>query len=93
MDSAVLTVLLNAGTAGVVVFLLIFGLLVPKWIYSRLEEENKALREALQLERQRSSEAVSQAGVTNQLISALVEIADARRPDREKDLTWKDISL
>lgn len=93
MDSAIMTVLINAGVAGVVVLLLIFGYLVPKWAYRKLEEENKLLREALTLERQRNSEASSQMGVTNQLIGALVELAEARKPDRGKDLTWKDLSL
>ncbi len=93
MDSAILTVLVNAGVAGIVILLLIFGYLVPKWAYSKLEEENKLLREALQLERQRGSEAASQMGVTNRLIGALVELAEARKPDRGKNLTWKDIPL
>lgn len=93
MDSAIVTVLINAGVAGIVVILLIFGWLVPKWAYSKLEEENKLLREALALERQRGGEAAGQMGVTNQLIGALVELAEARKPDRGKDLTWKDLAL
>jgi len=94
MDSAIITVLLNAGVAGVVILLLMFGWLVPKWAYSRLEDENKDLREALRLERQRNGEIASTAGVTNQLIGALVDLAESRNPDRGKDnLTWKDISL
>jgi hypothetical protein len=93
MDTAVLTVLVNAGVAGIVIVLLIMGWLVPKWAYSKLEEENRLLREALSLERQRNGEVVSQMGITNQLVGALVELAESRKPDRGKDLTWKDVSL
>lgn len=86
MDSALIAVLTNGGVAGVVVILMILGWLVPKWVYANLEKENKHLREALDLERQRNKEAVSQVGVTNQLISALVSLAEKRQPE----LTGKD---
>jgi hypothetical protein len=103
VDSAVLTVLINSGVAGAVLVLLILGLLVPKWVYRRLEQENKHLREALELERQRNGEMASTTGVTNQLIGALVDLAQERRP-RERDalepagegdkpgLTWRDLA-
>ena len=93
MDSAVLTVLVNAGTAGIAVILMMTGWLVPKWIYKKLEKENKALREAYELQRQRSIETASQGVITNQLIQALVDVAEQRKQDRGKNLTWKDISL
>ncbi len=92
MDSAILTVLVNAGVAGIVIILIIAGWLVPKWAFSKLEDENNSLREALRLERQRNSETTSQLGITNQLIGALVELAEKRKPDRGEQLTWKDIS-
>ena len=91
MDSAVLTVLINAGVAGIVVFLLIMGLLVPKWAYRKLEKENESWREAYELQRQRNNELASQMGIANQLIEAVRELAEARKPDRGKDLTWKDL--
>lgn len=81
MDSAVITVLINAGVAGIVIILLVIGYLVPKWAYSRLEDENRDLREALLLERQRNGEIAGTAGITNQLIGALVDLAEARKPD------------
>ena len=103
MDTAFITVLTNGGVAGVVVLLIIFGWLVPKWAYSKLEEENQHLREALQTERQRAGEVTSQAGVTNQLIGALVDLASERKAARastaeaaegeKPGLTWKDLSL
>jgi len=93
MDSAIITVLINAGVAGIVIILLIAGYLVPKWAFSRLEDENHDLREALILERQRNKEIAGTADVTNQLIGALVNLAEERKPDREKNPTWKDISL
>ena len=99
MDSALITVLTNAGVAGVVVILLILGWLVPKWAYSRLEEENRHLREALEAERQRAGEAAASAGVTNQLIGALVDLAAERKAVRapameaeKPGLTWKDLA-
>lgn len=87
-----MTVLINAGVAGIVILLLIFGWLVPKWAYSRLEDENRDLREALRLERQRNGEIASTAGVTNQLIGALVDLAESRKLDKGKDLNRKDLS-
>ena len=99
MDSTLVTVLINAGVAGVVVILLIAGWLVPKWAYSKLEQENKSLREALQLERQRAGEAASTHAVTNQLIGALVDLAAERKgvtpPEgtgHPPGLTWKDLA-
>lgn len=93
MDSAVIDALVNAGFGGIVVILMLFGWLVPKWAYSRLLEENRLLREALELERQRNSENSSQMGIANQLLSAVVDLAEARKSPREKSLTWKDVSL
>ena len=105
VDSALVTVLINAGVAGVVVILLILGWLVPKWAYARLLEENKSLREALQLERRRNEEIAGTAGVTNQLIGALVDLAGERKgihpPAAQPgttghgegpELTWKDLA-
>lgn len=103
VDTAVITVLTNAGVAGVVLILLTLGWLVPKWAYNRLEQENKSLREALQLERQRAGEVASSTGVTNQLIGALVDLASERKgiqPPRADagttgegpGLTWKDLA-
>lgn len=92
MDSAFLTVLINAGVAGVIVILMMTGYLVPKWVYKKLEKENKALREAYELQRQRSIETTNQGVVTNQLIQALVDVAEQHQSGG-KNLTWKDISL
>jgi hypothetical protein len=100
VDSALVTVLTNAGVAGVVIIFLIMGWLVPKWAYSKLEEENRHLREALELERQRAGEAASTQGVTNQLIGALVDLAVERKRltpgggghGEGPGLTWKDLA-
>lgn len=93
MDSAVINALVNAGFGGIILILMLLGWLVPKWVYSRLLEENRLLREALELERQRNSENSSQMGIANQLLSAVVDLAEARKAPREKSLTWKDVSL
>jgi hypothetical protein len=100
LDTALITVLADSGVAGVVILLLIFGWLVPKWVYSRLEEENRHLREALELERQRNGEIASTAGVTNQLIGALVDLASEHRTlprgaagqEDKPGLAWKDLT-
>jgi hypothetical protein len=105
MDSALITLLANAGVAGVVIVLIVAGILVPKPYYTRLEEENKLLREGRDIDRQRASEAASTAGVTNQLIGALTNLATERHaqntgetsgsPDgkaRRPDLTWGDLT-
>ena len=101
LDSGLVTALVNFGAAGVVVILIILGLLVPKPFYARLEEENRLLREALQLERQRSNDAAATAGVTNQLIHALTDMAadkhhggisgDGSHKQHAAGLTWDDL--
>ena len=75
MDSTIVTVLANAGVAGIVVILMILGFLIPKPTYTRLEAENKSLRDALQLERRRADEASEAGRVTNQLIAAVASLA------------------
>lgn len=82
MDSALITVLANAGVAGVVVILMILGWLVPKPTVARLEAENTALRTSRDTERQRADEAVQAGRVTTQLIAALADLAAARRQDQ-----------
>lgn len=102
MDSALVTLLANAGTAGVIIIVIIAGWLVPKWAYAKLEAENRLLRKALDLERERAGEAASTHGVTNQLIGALVDLAGEHRSKgalkagsgsgEEPGLAWKDLT-
>lgn len=64
--------------------------------FSKLEKENEELRAALADERQRSDEAVRAGTVTNQLISALAQVATERAaPARGKraGLTAGDVGL
>lgn len=83
VDSALIPVFLNAGVAGVVLLLFVFGLIVPKGHVKDLKEENQRLREALSLERARGDAAVQATNTTNQILGALHEIAfDRIRPDR-----------
>lgn len=86
MDSSLVTILVNLGTGGVVVVLMILGYLVPKPTVTRLtedgahkDEEIAKLTEALALERQRSNDATQAAMVTNQLIGALTALATEHR--------------
>lgn len=82
LDSALIAFLSNAGTAGVVVILILSEWLVPRWAYKRAladaarkDAEIAKLQEALALERQRSNDATQAGAVTNQLISGLVKLA------------------
>jgi hypothetical protein len=86
VDSALISVLSNLGTGGVVIVLLILGYLVPKPTHARVledsahkDEEIAKLQEALALERQRSNDATQAATVTNQLIGALTSLATEHR--------------
>lgn len=86
MDSSLVSVLVNLGTGGVVVVLMILGLLIPKPTHTRAledsahkDEEIAKLQEALALERQRSNDANQAATVTNQLIGALTTLATEHR--------------
>ena len=95
MDSALVTVLINAGIAGVVVLLMIFKWLVPKWVYDKAEAEARYYREALELERQRNAELASTTDTTTKLIGALADLATERRalPPAHRDpaATWRDL--
>jgi hypothetical protein len=86
VDSSLVSILVNLGTGGVVVVLMILGLLVPKPTHTRAledsahkDEEIAKLQEALALERQRSNDATQAATVTNQLIGALTAMATEHR--------------
>jgi len=103
VDTALITLLANAGTAGIVIVLLLTKQLVPGWLYRRLEDENKALSERGDWDRQRADEVTKAGAVTNQLIGAIVDLANgdhgqdrALKPparDGEKPgLTWEDIA-
>lgn len=89
MDSSLIVALINGGGfAGIVVVLMVMGWLVPKWVYKKLEKENKHLREALEYERRARVEASSQGVITtNQLLGALVNMAEKNRP---AELSGKD---
>ena len=79
MDASLTAVLINLGTGGIVVVLMILGYLAPKPAFQRILDENDKLKEALALERQRSDDATQSSVVTNQLIGALASLAAERR--------------
>jgi hypothetical protein len=100
VDSSLITIVANLGTGGVVIVLIILGYLVPKPAYTRLLEENDKLKDALELERQRSDDATKAGEVTNQLIGGLVRLAEHRHAEVTGtpsgdglDLTGKDLGL
>lgn len=86
MDSALIGVLSNLGTGGVVIVLIILGYLIPKGAHTRVLEESARkdetidkLQEALDLERQRGNDVAAAGTVTNQLIAAVVNLATEHR--------------
>jgi len=50
------SLLLNYGALGVVLILLLTGVLVPGFVYRKLERENETYRDALSVERQRNAD-------------------------------------
>jgi hypothetical protein len=91
MDSDLVSYLADAGTAGVVVVLMITGWLVPKWEYQRAVKESarkdreiEKLQEALSLERQRSDAGTHAGEVTLQLVKGIVRLADQAREERAR---------
>ncbi len=86
MDSSLISILVNLGTGGIVIILIILGYLVPKPTHTRALEDSahkdeviEKLQEALALERQRSNDATQAGAVTNQLIGALTTLATEHR--------------
>lgn len=86
MDSALIGVLANLGTGGVVIVLIVLGYLIPRPAHTRVLEESARkdevigkLQEALGLERQRSNDATQAGAVTIQLIGALTTLATEHR--------------
>ena len=79
MDSTLVSVLINAGVAGVVVVMFILGLIVPKAILTDRKEEIRELKAALAAERQRADAAVAAAATTRDILLALRR--ESGRPD------------
>ena len=96
MDTSIVTALTNFGALGVVLILIMIGWLVPKPFFDRLEDENKHLKEALRIERQRGTDAENAGRVTTQLITALQDVVTEkhrerrREPPDERGLHWED---
>lgn len=73
------SLLLDYGALGVVLILLLTGVLVPGFVYRKLERENETYRDALCVERQRNAD-LQQFAVTGQkAIVALTEVAEEMR--------------
>ena len=101
MDPALVTLLANAGTAGVVIALILTGLLDPGWVRRKNEKRIEHLEKALDLERQRNGEISGQAGIAVQLLGTIRDLAVERRGDalppsqsasgHDAGLTWRDL--
>ncbi len=82
--------MLNFGAAGLIAFLLITGVLVPGWMYRKLEEANEKLQTALTLERERNQGLQQVATTGAQAMQALVEVAKEQRELRASRDSYSD---
>ena len=80
MDVSFIGLLTNFGFAGITVFLIVTGMLAPKWVVDKLEKERDALVVALEIERQRNAELASTTSTTASLVQALTDIARGTAP-------------
>lgn len=80
MDVSFIGLLTNFGFAGITVFLIVTGMLAPKWVVDKLEKERDALVVALEIERQRNAELASTTSTTASLVQALTDIARGTTP-------------
>ena len=71
MDSALISVFVNTGVAGVVAVLFILGFVFPKSVATDLKTEITELKEALEYERDRANTAVAAASATRDLLAAI----------------------
>jgi hypothetical protein len=77
-DTTLVTVLANAGVAGVVLVLFLMGVIYPKIVVEDLRAERDALRQAVMAERDRADAAVSAAQATRDVFAALRAGMDLR---------------
>jgi hypothetical protein len=71
IDSTLVTVLINAGTAGVVVILMLLGWLVPRWVHNDLRERLQLKEEECTAERERADAAVAAAQGARDVMAAV----------------------
>lgn len=91
MDSAIVHYMLSyGGAAGLCLLLIMLGLLIPKNAHDRelkaeqdknhkLSEANERLQAALDIERETNERLANSGQLTNQLVSALIGLANERR--------------
>lgn len=84
-DSSLITLLANAGIAGVFVVLFLTGMIVPKSVIDDLRAERDKLSQAVNSERDRADAAVAAAQATRDVFSALQAGADLGRKQRAAD--------
>lgn len=78
MDNSLILVLENAGVAGVVVLLIIFGLLVTGREHKKLERAFDKSQEALALERQRNADLTLWMFTGTRALQAVAQVAEER---------------
>jgi hypothetical protein len=81
MDSSLASAILTYGPLGIFVVLFILGIIVPKWVVTKMQTELNLKEEALKTERLISSQATAQLAIANQLIGELRNIALSRAPE------------
>lgn len=78
MDSTLITLLTNAGLAGVVVVLLLTGVLVTGREHKRLEDDCEKKQQALDLERERNNTLMVWAVTGTKALQAVEQVARER---------------
>lgn len=84
-DSALVTILTNAGVAGVFVVLFLLGMIYPKTVVDDLRAERDSLRQAVASERDRADTAVAAAQASRDVFAALRAGAEMRHPSGGAD--------
>lgn len=96
MNAAVQALIVNGGTAGAVLVLMLMRVLIPKWYVTKLESQISYLEQNLRIQKEINRDAVNTAANANQMIGELKKIALQRAQYEEHKeppgLSWKDIS-
>lgn len=71
MDSSLVVLLANAGTAGLFCVLFILGIVVPRTVVSDLKAENGELKRQLEAERERANTAVASVASATDVVRAI----------------------
>lgn len=82
MDTALVSLFVNAGLAGVVVILLITGILITGREYERVLRALEKSEDALALERQRNADLLVWASTGTRALQAVARVAEEAAPQQ-----------